>query len=495
MEKKLVAIFILAGLFLYRILVIFSYNGALDGIDNNFVYDVVRLLGAKDIYTNPSEAPYAITLYSPLYYNICAGIGKLFHVNPDEPIQVYQLCRTVSLVCDIITFFLLYRLLRRRFHIPAEYSWLAAAAFACVICILGYTFSRSDGLLLTFYAATMFVLVNPLPRVTITRPLLLALLSAACIFSKQNGILVPVLVLTWLLLQKEKKVMLQYAILFILLLAAGLAFYRSIYPDLFSNTITALQNRIDWSWFYRDIFKRAMNSLWILPLYIAAAIAIRQWIKPASGIDRALAAIFIIQSLFSLATSLKWGSSVGYFNESYFLAFIIITRLVIKANTDFQYNILKKGTVLFLPLLVLFFIQTVGAGYLAYIQGNQKKRGWYEQQKQVRDYLASKQGVDYTLNISNPNIDFFKTLLYRNNIVPNFDMVICCTMPDNTFDYSKLRQDLETADNGYIITYKGEKPATLWGVSLDRFTEDTTINGYSIYTSSKSELINSTLAQ
>lgn len=479
MEKKLVAILILSGLLLYRILIIFSYNGEVGGIDNNFVFDVVRGIGGMEIYTDPASAPYAVTLYTPLYLNACSAIGRLLHINPDDPIQVYQLCRTVALACDSITCFLLYRLLYRRMGVAKEYSGLAIAGFACIICFLGYTFSRSDCMVLTFYAATIYVLTG-----TTKKPIriaLLALLSVGCIFSKQNGIILPVVVLTWLWFQKEKKATISYLVAFIVVFGGTLLIYTLIYPHFWSNTVTALQNKIDLSWFYIDIFKRMMNSLWSIPIYIAAVWSTLKWLKPSSATDRSWAAIFIIQLLFSLGISLKFGSTVGYFNESLFLAFIILFRLTTTINAGYRQNLLQKGTVIFLPLLLLFFIHTLAQGYLFFIQNRKEKIAAYEQQKQVRDYLQPRLQDNYALNLAEPNTDFFKVLFYRNIAAPNTDMIICCLMPDKNFDYSGLKQDIANGRIGYLVMREIHTPQTLWGVSLEGFKKDTTINGYTIY--------------
>lgn len=476
MEKSyrlawITAFVILAGLFLYRLLLIFSYNGEIGGIDNNFVYDVTRAIGGHSIYTDPASPPYAITLYSPLYFTICTAIGKLFHINPDDPIQVYQLCRAISLICDILTCFLLCRLLKRS-GVSKELSWLSVAVFACILCFLGYTFSRADSLLLVFYAATLYVLSNPLP-VRVSRIAVLVLLSVGCILSKQNGIALPLLITVWLLLTNTKKISWYYRIAFIVGIAAALLLYASIYPHFFSNTILALQNGIDLSWFYTDIFKRMMNSLWMLPLYIAFILAIRN----RKGPDKAWSIIFLTQLLFSFATSLKWGSTAGYFNECFFLSLIVITQSLKTASGDVM---VKKGVVFFLPLLVLFFIHTIAQGYLFFIQNRSIKKTAYEQQKEIRNYLQPKLQGHYVLDLADANRDFFKTIFYKEIAVPNMDIVGCCTLPDQTFDYSMLKQDLSNGNISYLISY-GERPASVWGVSLDRFTRDTALYGYTIY--------------
>jgi hypothetical protein len=376
---RTLSIFLAGGLLVYRLLLIFSYNGELAGIDNNFVFDVSRSIEGTGPYTNPAAAPYAITLYSPLYFSICAIIGKLFHVNPDNAIEVYQLCRTLALVADFITCILLYRILRNRFRVRNELCWLAIACFACILCKLGYTFSRSDSFLLGSYAGVMYVLTGN-SRKSMPQVILLSLFSTACILSKQNGIIIPVVVLMWLLLSHEKKTALYYSIIFLVICALAIFAYRASYPYLFANTVTALRNRIDFSWFYSDIFKRSMDSLWMLPLYLAAIFSVRQWIKPSQPGDNWLAAAFVIQMVFGLAISFKWGSSVSYFNECFFLAFIILFRKVAAVERDGNITGVKKTMAVLMPLLLLFFVHTVTEGYLFFCNTG-RRRKWLTNSK------------------------------------------------------------------------------------------------------------------
>jgi hypothetical protein len=478
----LLAIVILGGLLAYRIMLILSYTGEVGGIDNNFVYDVTRSIGGLPIYTNPATPPYAITLYSPLYYNICALFGKLLKINPDEPIHVYQLCRTVSLICDIATCALLYGIMRARFRLAPELSMLAVACFASILCLLGYTFSRSDSLLLAFYAALILVLTGRSRNNKHPQLAGLGILSVCCILSKQNGIIAPVLVCTWLFIQGRKQQVVYYLIYF-LGFASVLLLYEKHYHYLFLNAVVGLQNRLDLSWFYTDIFKRSMNSLWVIPLVFASVLALKYWINPDSRTDKSFAALFIIQSLFSLATSFKWGSTVGYFNESLLLSFILIAKQTAIYNSEPAESYARKTVAILLPLILLFFIHTVAEGYLFFIQRQAARKAAYEQQKEVRNYLQPRLEGHSVLNLARPNSDFFKTLFYKNITVPNMDMVDCCTLPDHTFDYSMLQLHLTDGHIGYLLT-EGDAsapPEKIWDVPLNHFQKDTTINGYTIF--------------
>ena len=474
------SIVVTSGLFLYRALLLFSYNGELAGIDNNFVYDVSRSIEGIGPYTHPALPPYAITLYSPLYFSICGVIGKLLHINPDNTIGVYQLCRTISLVTDIITCVLLYYILRKRYQLTSELSWLAVAGFACILCKLGYTFSRSDSFLLACYAAVIYVLTSRSPK-GMWQLFLLSLFTAGCILSKQNGIIAPVLVIAWLLLLNERRKAVYYTIFFLLVSVTATLIYRINYPYLFLNTVVALQNRLDLAWFYSDIFKRLMDSLWMLPLYFATIFSLRQWLRPGQPDDKCLAAIFVIQIVFSLGISLKWGSSVSYFNESFLLAFIILFRKIAVAIQSSLVSSIRKAVLAILPLLILFFLHTVSEGYLFFLQNRDHKKMLYQQQKDIRDYLQPKLKEQYVLSFAEPNTSFFKTLFYREMAVPNVDMADCCTIPDQTFDYSSLKQDLTNGKIRYLLTVGNEKPGTIWGVSLLHYNKDTVIQGYTIY--------------
>ncbi len=479
----LVSAAILSGLLLYRILLVYSYNGYIMGFDNNFVYDVVRSLNRMDLYTDPSKPPYAITLYTPLYYNICTITGKLLHINAEDPILVYQLCRYVSLACDITTCTLLYFILKKRFGISNNISFLSVTGFACILCHLGYTFSRCDSIFLTFYALFICILTKSKISNRIIFTILVALLTNACIFSKQNGIITPFIVVAWFLIKKERKLIFPYllffAVVFTLLLT--LYFYTFNYKFFFENTVKALQNRIDISWFYANIFKRSLDSLWVLPIYSAFIIALKNCFSKNLNSGKEISIIFVIQFVFCLGTSLKWGSGAGYFNECFLLSFIIIANKTTDWARVFSHKYIQQMIYATIPLLILFAIYTICQGYLFFIQGTAQKKMVYSQQKEIRNYLQPELTTHYILDLSDPGKNFFKPLFYKEIIVPNNDMVGCCTFPDNTFDYSSLKQNISNGSVKYLILPDTNLPQKAWDAPLQNFYKDTIIYNYVIY--------------
>lgn len=474
---------ILISLLLYRILLIYSYNGEVGGFDNNFVYDVMRSLKGINIYTNPSQRPYAITLYPPIYYNICTTIGKLIHINTDNPINVYRLCRLVSLLCDCCTGFLFYLLLRRNFFLTVTTTLFLTTAFTCVICYLGYTFSRCDSVFLTFYLLHTFVLTSNKERSTFFYPAGLALLAVICFFAKQNGIIVPFLTTSWLMFKKEKRLALKFWLYYLVIFAIAWSAYIYIfnYKFLFDNIIRALHNRIDLAWFYTYIFKRLLDSIWMIPLYAAFIISVQNYFKPKSEKDKLLAIVFLLQSVFSLGTCLKWGSGAGYFNESILLSFILIGNKLNELSATIGIRPHRKIVIIFTPLLILFAIYTNAQGYLFFIQNKAEKKLAYEQQIEVCKYLKPKLKNNFVLDKSWPWQNFFKVSLSQNIVVPNDDMVACCTFPDHTFDYKALTKDMTNGSISYLILADTSLPKEAWGATLQNFEMDTIINRFVIF--------------
>lgn len=474
-----VSVCVLISLLVFRITLLFSYDAHIYGIENNFVYSIQRLMQGFGLYTDPEQLPYAINMYSPFYFSIAAFIGNIFQLNPDEPIQIFRLSRSVSLICDIITCLILFRILRRRYNITIETSFLTISIFAAILCFWGFTFSRSDSMVLTFYGVFIYFLTSN--KIDEKKTLLItALISVACIFSKQNAIIVPLLAISWFWIQNKKTAIFYYLLFFLVTFSAMILLYRYglNYTYLFDNTVKAIQNRISLPWFYDYIFKRTMNSLWILPFYIALLISLKEWSKRNNNNERALSIIFFLQLFFSLLFSLKIGSSIGYFTESLFLAFIIIVRYVF---TNFDLELRKNIFSFLLPLILLFTIHTIAQGYLFFIQNRIEKRNSYIKQKEIKEYLQPQLGNQYLFNLANPYTSFFKNIFSKNMAAPNFDIIDLATYQDGTFNYSNLEKDFMNGNIRFLIASEDEPVTSIWNITLHHYKKDTVINGFAIY--------------
>ena len=472
------SVLILLCLITFRFFLIFTYNGEIGGIDNNFVYGVIRVMAGYNLYPNPESFPYAVNPYSPLYYNLCSVIGTIFNINIEDPINVYRLCRFVSLVCDVLTCIVFFQTIKKTSGIKKEIAVLATSVLACLLCYLGYTFSRADSLFLLFYILLISILLKKNVNNGNVHVLVLALLSVGCVFSKQNGIIAPVLVVTGLLIDKQSKLIFWYLLFVSVLTTAMLLFYLHItnYTHLLQHLVFGINNQIDLSWFYVKIFKRLADSLIILLLYAGLILSLKLVLGKAQLLQKKLSLLFIFQTIFSLGLSLKWGSSIGYFNESFLLAILLVTYHA--SNENEMHN--KKFLTFSLPLYILFFIHVCAQGYLFFIQDQEEKEQIYLHQKEIRNYLQPKLSGKYLLDLGNENGNFFKTLFYKESFVPNYDAVSCCTFPRNTFNYSAMLNDLQNGNVKFLIIPEKEFIHEIWGISLDKFKKDTVIYGQSV---------------
>ena len=483
MQKTAISlsIIILGSLLLLRIALIFSYVPEITGMDNNFVHTVIRLLAGLSPYPDPEAFPYSGNIYSPLYFNLCQFVGIITGVDPEYPIQVYQVCRTVALLCDIVSVFLLYKIIARNFSVDKPFALLVVAFYACLICYLAYTFSRVDSLFLTFYISVFYILTKKAIHLTNWQVVLLSFLSVCCVYSKQNGIILPLLISVWLYYSLHKKSILLYLLVYAFFFGAFLFVYTQLlgYNHLITLAVKGLNNKIDFSWFYVYIFKPLANSILILPICAGLVISTYIILFSPSGFSTALSVVFIIQLGFSTGTAFKWGSSLGYFYESLALSLILITKYVkLKGFTKDSAKCLFWCTSL--PLTI-FFIHVLLQDYLFFIHQRPLRITEYKQQEIVKHYIRSRLNGKYVLDLFNPNRDFFKNLMYKEIVLPQFDTVDCCLFPDNTYDYSKLKEDFTNGNIKYIIFPKDQPLSSLWNVSLSHYKKDTTIFNFDLY--------------
>jgi hypothetical protein len=59
-------------------MLIFSYNIDLDGAEFTFVHYIQQLLKGEPLYLNPYEAPYSITIYTPLISSFSGSCLPVF---------------------------------------------------------------------------------------------------------------------------------------------------------------------------------------------------------------------------------------------------------------------------------------------------------------------------------------------------------------------------------------------------------------------------------
>lgn len=468
-----------------RFFIIFSYEAHTAGIDNNFDYPIIRALAGFSIYPDPESYPYAVNPYAPLFFIICKWVASLLAVNPAHTISVYWISRAVCFLADLGTCWLFFKLLSKHFKTNHIISIAFTSLFFCIISFLGYTINRADSFFLFFYCGVIYALIALTNNNTIWKWLLPAILTSLCVFSKQNGIVLVGLVPAWFLIDKNYKAFTFFLLSSFILLAGGFLYFEFIYTDRFfsQHIINALNNKIDPQWFYIYIFKLIAPSYLTLPLAASLIISIKSISKDNHSLTKKIGVLCIMQFLFSTALSFKWGSSLGYYNESFFLGLSLIALSLTTVTEQAKQTIVRTASLYSYPAFFFFIIHMVAQMFFFFLNNPADSKEKYNEQAQISNYIKQAIGNEsrYVIDLSNADFNFFKNMLFKEIAAPNIDAVNCCTMPDKIFDYSALINGLQ---NGQILFLIKEKDATLttfWGVDIQHYKKDTTFKNYSIY--------------
>jgi hypothetical protein len=465
-----------------RIAIVFSYHGQLAGIDNNFPYPVMCLLKKLSIYPDPENYPFAVNPYAPALFYISYAVCTVFGVNAGDTIQIYFVTRGVCLVSDLMTIYILYRVMRKYFTISKPTACLAVLCFFYLISYWGYTMNRSDSLLLLCFTAIVSYILSYLEKGTGYKLIITALFCNLAIFSKQNAIITPAVVGAILLYCGNWKAFFTFLLSFSVFFTGFLFLFSNLYPGgtFFDHLFKALHNQIDPRWFYINIFKRLIAGFVIIPLAAGIFMAI-QWILKGTSLYLAcLSLTVIITACWATVISFKWGSGVSYFHETLLCITILLAYAADKTDISL---FIKRLSYLTLFTLLFIFSHILLELFFFDINDRSADRQTYLQQKQVSDALLTELGESdrYVFANTDHTNDFFKSLLQGKAAAPNQDAVSCCTYPDKNFDYSILKEGFLNGKIAFIIFTTGHISSSFFDISFSRYEYYKTINNYVIY--------------
>ena len=89
-----------------------QYRTELGGVEHNVIHGIQKLLLGYPLYQDPEAPPFDVIQYTPAYYVLCAGIAQVFGIAGDDARSIYLVCRTVALIFNGLTVWLVYRCCR-----------------------------------------------------------------------------------------------------------------------------------------------------------------------------------------------------------------------------------------------------------------------------------------------------------------------------------------------------------------------------------------------
>ena len=323
-----------AGFALAAVVAVFSLAGIgwlilssiinIRGVEPNVVYTLSEMRAGGSLYTDPSQPPFTLTQYSPLYYLLVNLFASAFELAPGDATGLIRCARLVSAATFGLLLASVYLLLRRALQ-------ATPAVCAGAVLLIGlatspwYFLARPDVLvaLLSLGCLTCLVMLETTRLSAMPLLAIACLLAVASVFAKQNG-LATVISLGAYLLHRRAWTHLSSAVLVVsLLLAAGALVSLSVWGSPFlHNVVLGVQNGIDFGNFVNKV-------VWgFFPLYLplVAAIGITAvdvlWKGNAVPGERPVFVFAIVWFALSTVAALKRGAAENYFNE--FLLFGIV---------------------------------------------------------------------------------------------------------------------------------------------------------------------------
>lgn len=466
---KLIMAVVLLGLLatlILRIVLIFTFIPDLGGVESNVIYSIQRILDGYPLYMDPSSSPYSITQYTPIYYFIIYGFGKLFQISGNDVESVYILSRSVSLIFNLGFAYLSALIFVNIFK---GNRWMSLIAFAFAFVFLDEeSYSRPDSLynlmvMATIYVILLFLREDIRPRKE--RLLIIAsLLTVFTIYVKQSGIFLPVLLVFFVLVycQNIRWTLISLGTMLVSFTALFFLFTGGDLMPFYQNVIEGVNNGISLQWFAEKIMVEHFQKERFINI-IGFSLAIYWLVKGESQQLKFLGLAMLGSFLFALITGVKIGAAPNYFTE--FIALTVIATLVFLQKYDrlFQVgeNYYKETPanfkILFYLVLVVMTLLPRFAGKIDTKIVKAKSHGYilgiegYMDNKAIADFLYEEERIqpDDQVYITTHVEDYLNKFLYRNAVFPQKEIVF--RNPEGVYNYDEFHEGLRNGDVTYII--------------------------------------------
>lgn len=482
--------FLVFGIYLiYRVVLIFYPHPDAGGVENNVIWFIQRLLDGHHLYTDPESSPYSIAQYSPLYYYITVGIGKIAGISPDDVLSVFRLSRTVSLIFNLAYIGVIILIVKNVFSASLLKGFLAAVFAFIFLEITSY--SRPDSLELLLFFLSIYCTGRWLNKKESGEKsggffIWSIVFAVLALFSKQSSVMLPLIMLVWLIRKKWFKESGVYLLLYFSLLAAGLflVHYESGLKALYQNTILGINNGVSPYWFFNHIvtdFYQEFGLLWVPVLVMVLLLLKKERNDRYLFLSIALLLIFISSNLFAV----KWGSSPGYFTEWCGLVFIgiaVLDNSVMAAvkliHPQFGSFVIAFVLIVKMSLIVYPMLEKVRP------EGRRQMWAGYKMEQELAGLIKTKLGNDSGHKVFNnlySPASWLNNLLFRQTVLPQYEVVIFGTWKRKVFDYDRFRKEMQDGTVQYILGGPTGEPLLFSELHFTKFMLQDSLYGYRIY--------------
>jgi hypothetical protein len=285
-------------------------NISISGEEQNVIFSIQNMLGGEALYRDPSQFPFVVTQYTPIYYDLCVSICRWLGLQPDNLRGIYLVGRLISTAATLGSSLVMVAILARysgldrvtRFTL-AFLLPLAIGPWACV--------ARPDPLYLLLVVASLWAAMRYAETLRLPMLVTASMLLLAAFYTKQTALfLFPLPLVVRFARQGWSGLKAQDALVCLVVYGAGAVFMT---PAMLRNFAVGLGNGIDLSYAFREVYKPIF--LYRMPLLLAAGLAYRDAARGADWPPRAIGLATLWYLLVGASLAVKYGSSLNYLDE------------------------------------------------------------------------------------------------------------------------------------------------------------------------------------
>jgi hypothetical protein len=405
---------------LYRITIALNQTPELLNGETNNIWNALKVISGKPIYTNPEAIPYEIFQYTPisqLPIIFFAWFENNFFPSQDF-IFTLGAGRILSLVYNILTAFVIFKILKNQLKVRTFLAWFGSLIF---LCLLPHHFFaiRPDSMALLFTITGIYFFTKAYFQDHQTSFILSGVILSFSFFVKQDAFLISGAFGIVLLLSKNIRGLILFSaslfftlgiLLFIAPVFLGSNFYNSVFGGV------ALEMKFSQ---FSYVLLRYFTFYYLLAALVIFSISIVIKNRNEHGKHLLFFFItFIVTFCFAALTSFKVGSHFNYYELP-----TIISLLFIVFSVDKKNQLTKNETTLIVGTICIVFTVSLHFLYFQYYHYTSPFLKNKVAQNFRTNSIANNQKIFNELNNSNLNICSYDTrsriILAKKVILPN----------------------------------------------------------------------------
>lgn len=478
----ILAILIFAGVLSIRIALVYTYTENLEGVEQDEIYTIQRVLAGYPIYEDPEKPPFSITQKTPLYHHLCYAIGKVLDISPENPRSIYLLNRWTSLILSLCTIILAFWIQRRLFQTDVKIALIMCALM--FICFEPHMFCRPDSLYSFLFLVTIAGMWFYARSESQSHTRLFVLTSVMCavtIFAKQSAIILPAIFGGYLLFfARDWKKTLAFAGIFGMSFIILFFLVKGTTTDIFlKNVYRGVQNGIEFTWFWEFIYDRSYKKFSLI--FLIGFLIIIDWIfieKSLQPVKQIISFSLLLTFVFANITGLKLGSTPSYFTEYTNLTLIAIPFYYQQNWKKYKRNILIRiRTAIFAAFLLMIPLQTSNKNLLAPFKVENSH--WFARTEQMNDYFHN----NYALKKGQwiyTNDEVLKLYMFHDALTPQDDITINL-YEEGVFNYRDFHRAFKDGRTPYLIIDHSQDYIEIKDADFSNYQLIDTFQVYKIY--------------